>query len=185
MICTTACVIWFWDFFHRTFTECWVSVIMICTQLQAQHPGNAGQECCYILPVLGGTWVFDFINNYWFQFFWVAYQNQRIVNSAYLKIRNQRTISCFQLFSVVLKTSKNHLVSWSDHPRINGFFWGGYLACSDFENHGYVQETRYLIFGNGGYECWEPPWYLVGVWCKFLISVQHIHGCEKAVWVVD
>jgi hypothetical protein len=54
MICTTACGFAFETFFTGLFAECWVSVIMICTQLQAQHPENAGQECCYVLPVLGG-----------------------------------------------------------------------------------------------------------------------------------
>jgi hypothetical protein len=137
----------------RLFSQdfCRVSVIVICTQLQAQHPENAGQEWCYILPVLGGTRVFDFINNRWFQFLWVVYQSQRIVNSGYLKIRNQRTIGCFQLF---WKRQRTILFREVTKPRINGFlgwlfglfqFWESQLCTKNEVFHIWQWWLRVLL----------------------------------------
>ncbi len=65
------CNLLFETFFHRTFAECWVSVIMICTQLQAHNilRMQAKKNAATYYQCWVGARVFDFINNFWFQFF--------------------------------------------------------------------------------------------------------------------
>jgi hypothetical protein len=92
------------DLYSITSTTSWE-----CRPRMLLHTTSVGQDT--------GIW---FINNYWFQFFWVAYQNQRIVNSAYLKIRNQRTISCFQLFWKPQRTILFHEVTIQESMVFSG-----------------------------------------------------------------